>query len=60
MQLVTLDIDGGFFHHLCQLVNAIFGLVNERLALAGDNRGHGGKDAAEDDDEAEQGAHGRE
>ena len=55
-----MDIDGGLFHHLGDLVDAVFGLINERLALAGDYGGHGGKDAAEDNDEAEQGAHRRE
>ena len=54
-----MDIDGGLFHHLRELVDAVFGLINERLALAGDYGGHGGKDAAEDNDEAEQGAHRR-
>ena len=55
-----MDIDGGLFHHLRDLVDAVFGLINERLALAGDYGGHGGKDAAEDNDEAEQGAYRRE
>ena len=55
-----MDIDGGLFHHFRELTDAIFSLVNECLALVGDNRGHGGENTAEDNDETEQGADRRE